>query len=98
VKVRDVHDVLLQPLLTEKVTAIRESSNTVGFLVRSEANRLQIKRAVEALLKVKVARVNVLNVMGKTKRLGRFAGKRPDRKKAYVTLKPGEKLELYESA
>ncbi len=97
-RVRDEHDVLVQPLLTEKVTAMRESTNTVGFLVRREANRLQIKRAVEALLKVKVARVNVLNVMGKTKRLGRFAGKRPDWKKAYVTLKPGEKLELYESA
>jgi large subunit ribosomal protein L23 len=96
--VRGEHDVLVQPLLTEKVTAIRESTNTVGFLVKREANRLQIKRAVEALLKVKVARVNVLNVMGKTKRLGRFAGKRPDWKKAYVTLKPGEKLELYESA
>jgi large subunit ribosomal protein L23 len=96
--VRDGHDVLVQPLLTEKVTAIRESTNTVGFLVRPEANRLQIKRAVESLLKVKVARVNVLNVMGKTKRLGRFAGKRPDWKKAYVTLKPGEKLDLYESA
>ncbi len=97
-RVRGEHDVLVQPLLTEKVTAIRESTNTVGFLVKREANRLQIKRAVEALLKVKVARVNVLNVMGKTKRLGRFAGKRPDWKKAYVTLKPGEKLELYESA
>ena len=58
----DLHSVLIQPLLTEKVTALRESSNTVGFLVHPDANRLQIKEAVETLLKVKVARVNVLNV------------------------------------
>ena len=91
------HDVLLQPLLTEKITAMRESANKVGFLVRRDANRIQIKRAVEAALKVRVERVNVLTVKGKTKRLGRFSGKRPDWKKAIVTLKEGEKLELYES-
>ncbi|TLY28074.1 MAG: 50S ribosomal protein L23 [Nitrospirae bacterium] len=93
---RGPHDVLLRPLLTEKITAMRESGNKVGFVVRSEANRIQIKRAVEAALKVRVERVNVLNVMGKTKRLGRFAGKKPDWKKAIVTLKEGEKLEMYE--
>ncbi len=93
-----LHDVLLQPLLTEKITAMRERENTVGFLVRRDANRIQIKQAVESLLKVKVERVNVLNVRGKTKRLGRFVGKRPDWKKAFVKLKEGEKLELYESA
>jgi large subunit ribosomal protein L23 len=92
-----LHDVLLQPLLTEKITAMRERDNTVGFLVRRDANRIQIKQAVESLLKVKVERVNVLNVRGKTKRLGRFVGKRPDWKKAFVKLKEGEKLELYES-
>ncbi len=93
---RGPHDVLLRPLLTEKITAMRESGNKVGFVVRSEANRIQIKRAVESALKVRVERVNVLNVMGKTKRLGRFAGKKPDWKKAIVTLKEGEKLEMYE--
>lgn len=94
----DLHHVLVQPLLTEKVTTMRESNNTVGFLVHPDANRLQIKQAVEALLKVKVERVNVLNVQGKVKRLGRFSGKRSDWKKAFVKLKQGEKLELYESA
>jgi large subunit ribosomal protein L23 len=68
----DVHAVLVQPLLTEKLTGIRESTNTVGFIVHPDANRVQIKQAVETLLKVKVARVNVLNVLGKVKRLGRF--------------------------
>ena len=94
----DVHAVLLQPLLTEKVTALREKTNTVGFIVHPDANRVQIKQAVEALLKVKVAKVNVMNVSGKIKRLGRFSGKRSDWKKAFVTLKEGEKLEMYESA
>jgi len=94
----DLRKILVQPLLTEKVTAMREESNTVGFLVHPEANRIQIKQAVEALLKVKVERVNVLNVRGKVKRLGRFSGKRSDWKKAFVKLKEGEKLELYESA
>lgn len=89
--------VLLRPLLTEKVTALRESHNTVAFVVDGKANRIQVKRAVEELLKVKVERVNVINVMGKTKRLGRFSGKKSDWKKALVTLKEGEKLELYET-
>ena len=94
----DLRKILVQPLLTEKVTAMREQNNTVGFLVHPDANRIQIKQAVEALLKVKVERVNVLNVRGKIKRLGRFSGKRSDWKKAFVKLKEGEKLELYESA
>jgi large subunit ribosomal protein L23 len=92
------HTVLVQPLLTEKITGLREATNTVGFIVHPGANRVQIKQAVEALLKVKVQKVNVMNVPGKVKRLGRFSGQRSDWKKAFVTLKKGEKLEMYESA
>lgn len=94
----EMHAVLVQPLLTEKITALREKTNTVGFIVHPNANRVQIKQAVEALLKVKVEKVNVLNIRGKVKRLGRFSGRRSDWKKAFVTLKKGEKLEMYESA
>ncbi len=94
---RDPYDVLIRPLLTEKITALRESANKVGFVVRSDANRVEVKRAVESALKVKVERVNIINVLGKTKRLGRFTGRRSSWKKAIVTLKEGEKLELYES-
>ncbi|MBK9308085.1 MAG: 50S ribosomal protein L23 [Nitrospira sp.] len=94
----DMHRILVQPLLTEKITGLREKTNTVGFVVHREANRVQIKQAVEALLKVKVEKVNLVNVRGKVKRLGRFSGKRSDWKKAFVTLKEGEKLEMYESA
>ena len=92
-----LHQVLIRPLLTEKVTSLRESGNTVAFVVSSRANRVEVRRALESLLKVKVERVNILNEMGKTKRLGRFVGKKQDWKKALVTLKAGEKLELYES-
>jgi large subunit ribosomal protein L23 len=94
----NMYAVLVQPLLTEKLTSLREKTNTVGFIVHPNANRVQIKQAVEALLKVKVEKVNVMNVRGKTKRLGRFSGRRSDWKKAFVTLKEGEKLEMYESA
>ena len=95
---RDAVSVLIRPLLTEKLTALREASNKVGFLVASDANRLEIKKAVESLLKVRVAHVNVMNVRGKVKRMGRFVGQRSDWKKAIVTLKPGEKLELFDTA
>ena len=91
-----LHSILLQPLLTEKITAMRESNNTVGFLVHPDANRVQIKQAVEALLKVKVERVNVMNVRGKVKRLGRFSGKRSDWKKAFVKLKQGASISAAE--
>jgi large subunit ribosomal protein L23 len=71
-----MHWILVQPLLTEKITGLREKSNTVGFVVHPEANRVQVKQAVESLLKVKVEKVNLMNVRGKMKRLGRFAGRR----------------------
>lgn len=94
----DNHRVLIRPLLTEKITGLREKTNTVGFVVHPDANRIQIRQAVEALLKVKVHKVNIMNIRGKVKRLGRFSGRRSDWKKALVTLREGEKLEMYESA
>lgn len=94
---RDPYDVLIRPYLTEKMTALRETGNKVAFVVRPDTNRIEVKRAVESALKVRVERVNIINVRGKTKRMGRFVGKRPDWKKAIVTLKEGEKLEMYES-
>ena len=94
---REAYDVLIRPYLTEKMTTLREKANQVAFIVRADANRIEVKRAVETALKVRVERVNIMNIQGKTKRMGRFVGKRPDWKKAIVTLKEGEKLELYES-
>ena len=94
----DPHDVLIRPLLTEKITSLRDVKNCVAFAVRVTATRLEVQRAVEKALKVRVVSVNVMNVKGKRKRQGRFVGKRSDWRKAIVTLKEGEKLELYESA
>ena len=92
------YDVLIRPLLTEKITAIREIKNSVAFAVDSRATRIDVRRAVEKVFSVKVTSVNVMNVKGKKKRQGRYLGKRSDWRKAFVTLKEGEKIELYESA
>ncbi len=95
---RDPFDILVKPLLTEKITGVQEHANRVAFVVKSDVNRIEVRRAVEVALKVKVKSVNIMTVRGKRKRQGRFLGKRPDWKKAIVTLHEGEKLELYESA
>ena len=90
------YELIIRPLVTEKSTLLREKDNTVCFVVRPDANRAQIKSAVETALNVRVKRVRVLNVTGKTKRLNRFVGKRPDWKKAIVTLEKGEKVDFFE--
>jgi len=85
------------PLVTEKSTALRETYNQYSFVADARANRSEIKKAIEETLKVKVDKVRIVNVLGKTKRLNRFVGKRPDWKKALVTLKKGEKLALFDA-
>ncbi len=90
------YDVLLGPLLTEKGTLLKEKDNKVLFKVARDANKIEIKKVVEEVFKVKVDRVTTINCKGKKKRLGRFEGKRPDWKKAMVTLKKGEKLDFIE--
>jgi len=92
----NLHDILYQPLITERSTDLREGLNKVVFIVSPYANKHQIKLAVERTLKVKVGKVNIVNVEGKKKRLGKFEGKKPNRKKAIVTLKKGEKLDIFE--
>ena len=93
---REPQDIILRPILTEKLTELREAQRKVGILVRSDANKVEIKKAAEQVLKVKITKVNVLNGMGKTRRIGRLSGKKPDWKKAIVTMKAGEKLEIFE--
>jgi large subunit ribosomal protein L23 len=85
-------DVIRRPLITEKTTVIREDGRTLVFEVSRDANKIDIRRAVEQLLGSKVASVRTSLAHGKMKRQGRFAGRRPDWKKAYVTLREGEKL------
>ena len=93
---REAQDIIVKPILTEKLTELRETQRKVGILVRSDANKVEIKKAAERTLKVKIEKVNVLNVMGKTRRIGRLSGKKSDWKKAIVTMKLGEKLEIFE--
>ena len=85
-------DVLRRPLITEKTTIIREGGNTLVFQVANDANKIDIKRAVEKLLGAKVQSVRTAMNHGKVKRQGRFVGRRSDWKKAYVKLRDGEKL------
>ena len=86
------HQVIRRPIVTEKSTLLRETGNNVlAFEVDAKANKIDVKRAVEELFKVKVQEVRLFNVRGKMKRMGRFVGKRVDWRKAYVRLKEGEK-------
>jgi large subunit ribosomal protein L23 len=85
-------DVIRRPLVTEKTTLLREDGRTVVFEVARDANKIDVKRAIERLLGAKVDGVRTANTQGKLKRQGRFVGRRSDWKKAYVTLKAGQKL------
>jgi large subunit ribosomal protein L23 len=85
-------EVISRPLITEKTTVLREDGLTLVFQVARDANKLDIKRAVESLLGSKVADVRTALAHGKMKRQGRFVGRRSDWKKAYVRLRDGEKL------
>jgi large subunit ribosomal protein L23 len=84
--------VLMLPVITEKSTHIKDNYRTVAFKVLRDANKIEIKNAVEKIFKVKVQSVRTANFHGKKRRQGRYTGRRPDWKKAYVTLKQGEKM------
>lgn len=90
---------IIKPLVTEKMTAITEKQNKFGFIVRPEANKLQIKKEVEALYNVTVTDVNTMNYLGKNKsrytRAGLIKGRRNAYKKAIVTLKAGDTIDFY---
>jgi large subunit ribosomal protein L23 len=95
---KDIYQVIKKPLITEKANILKEKDNKVAFVVDRTANKAEIKEAVERLLKVEVLKVNVSNMKGKPRRLGRTIGKRPDWKKAVVTLKPGDHIDFFEGA
>lgn len=90
--------VLKTPRLTEKSVLQKEISNQVTFVVSKDANKIEIKRTIEKVFKVTVLNVNTISNRGKKKRMGRFTGRRPDWKKAIVTLKDGDKIEYFEGA
>ena len=86
--------VLVAPIVSEKATMIAEKSNSVTFKVLQDATKYEIKAAVELMFKVEVKGVSVVNIKGKTKRFGKSTGRRDNVRKAYVTLKPGQELNL----
>jgi len=95
---KEPQQIIRRPLITEKSTHQKEESRQYAFEVDPKANKIEIKAAVEQLFKVKVIKVRTLNVLGKIKRLGRRYGKRPDWKKAIVTLREGDRIDFFEGA
>ena len=106
---RDAQTIIKRPLLTEKTARLRETGGAstshaegdeyaqqVVFEVARDANKVEIRQAVESLFKVTVTEVRTLVMRGKVKRVGRFQGQRPSWKKAFVTLKPGDNIEFFE--
>ena len=92
----NMYDVIKKPLVTEKTTIEKDAHNIIAFQVHPDANKIEIKEAVEKLFKVEVEDVNTVNVAGKVKRVGRHIGKRSNWKKAYVTLKKGSSVDFFE--
>jgi large subunit ribosomal protein L23 len=86
--------VLVAPIVSEKATFVAEKSNAVTFKVLQNATKPEIKAAVELMFKVEVKGVSVVNIKGKTKRFGKTTGRRDNVRKAYVTLQPGQELNL----
>ena len=92
------YEIIKRPLITEKTNIQKEIANQLTFEVDRRANRIEIKQAIESAFKVKVAKIQTMQVSGKVKRRGRFVGKRRDWKKAIVTLMPGERIDFFEGA
>jgi large subunit ribosomal protein L23 len=95
---RGLQEVIKAPLVSEKGTLLSESANQVLFKVRPEANKIEVKKAVEALFKVKVEKVRMARYLGKMRRVGRSTGRRAEWKKAYVTLREGDKIDFFGGA
>lgn len=93
--IKDPYQIVLRPVITEKSTMLKERNREVCFEVARKANKIEIKKAVEQLFKVKVERVRTLKRIGKIRRVGRNSGKTKDWKKVYVKLREGEKMIEY---
>jgi len=91
-------EVVIRPLLTEKSTILKENQNQVLFQVAPDANKVEIRQAVETIFNVKVRDVRTIVMEGKLKRMGKHEGRRPGWKKAIISLQPGHKIDLVEGA
>jgi large subunit ribosomal protein L23 len=92
------NEVVQGPIITEKGTLVNELGNQVVFRVHPRANKVEIRQAVESLFKVRVEKVRTTRQLGKIRRVGRHMGRRPDWKKAYVTLAEGSRIDFFEGA
>ncbi len=95
---REHQEIIRAPLITEKGSLVAEKTNQVLFKVQPDANKIEVKKAVEALFKVKVLKVRMIRYLGKMRRVGRNVGRLPQWKKAYVTLKEGDKIDFFGGA
>ena len=93
---KDYRDIIIRPVVTEKSMDLL-ADNKYTFIVAGKANKTEIKNAIQNIFDVKVEKIYTMNVKGKPKRLGRFEGRTSDRKKAIVTLKPGQKIRLFDT-
>lgn len=91
-----MREIIIAPLVTEKSGQQMAAQNSYTFKVSVNANKVEIKKAIERIFSVRVLSVNTINMLGKPKKLGKYSGKRPDWKKAIVTLKPGDKIADFE--
>ena len=89
---------IIEPILTEKLSDLQEKENKYGFVVDKNANKIEIKKAVEDKFEVRVEKVTTMNMKGKLKKLGRFEGKRASWKKAIVTLAENDKIDFIEGS
>jgi large subunit ribosomal protein L23 len=92
---KSAYQILRRPVITEKGLGVKETEETLVFEVAAKATKTEVKEAVQTIFKVKVAEVRTANFPGKERRRGKFAGYRPDWKKAYVRLRKGEKMPEY---
>ncbi|MCC3145081.1 50S ribosomal protein L23 [Halanaerobium sp. Z-7514] len=93
---KDARDIIIAPIISENSMEQMEEANTYTFKVAKNSNKVEIRNAVEEIFKVKVINVNTMNVRGKKRRLGFHEGKKPDWKKALVTLAEDDEIEIYE--
>lgn len=93
---KENREIIIRPLVTEKISNLQEIENKVAFVVDRNANKIEIRKAVEERFNVQVKKVATINMKGKVKRLGRFEGRRPHWKKAVVTLREGFKIDFFE--
>ena len=94
---KTVNNIIKQAIVSEKGTVLKDKENRYIFKVHPDANKIEIKKAVEAAFDVKVLDVKTINMKGKTKRLGRFEGKRSSWKKAIIRIKEGDTIDIFES-